>query len=65
MSGEPLLSTLERVAQALVHARGFEGQPCRFELICDADGRVVAVWSHAEPPKLTRHELELIELPRS
>jgi hypothetical protein len=64
VSGESLLPALERVAQALAHARGFEGRACRFEPICDSEGRVVAVWSHAEPPKLTRHELELIELPR-
>jgi hypothetical protein len=61
---ESLLTLLDEAARALVAARGFEGRTCRFELICDADGRVVAVWPHANPPKFTRSELEelMVEL---
>lgn len=45
-----------RATRAVTEALGFAGR-CRYELVVE-DGRVVELWPHAEPGKLTRSDLE-------
>lgn len=58
-----MLPVLDGVAHELRRQLGLAGA-CRFELVCDVEGRVVEVWPHAEPGKLTRRELDLLVVPR-
>jgi hypothetical protein len=57
-----MLPVLDRAARVLADALGLEGR-CRFEVIVDDDARVVELWPHQEPGKLTRGDLDRLTIP--
>lgn len=57
-----MLPVLDRAARVLSDALGLTGR-CRFEVIVDEDSRVLELWPHAEPGKLTRADLDKLVIP--